>query len=67
MALLLEAVKGTREAFYEYDIPGHYEPLSDYVNLPDWDEKAGLPRDALSSQGSTCSRHKEKETGNGED
>jgi|SRR6516165_1177339 len=32
--------------------------------LSDWDEKAGLPRDALSSQGSTCSRHKEKETGN---
>src|SRR6516165_12196048 len=29
-----------------------------------WDEKAGLPRDAIRSQCSTCSRHKEKETGN---
>ena len=28
-----------------------------------WDEKAGLQRDAIRSQGSTCSRHKEKETG----
>jgi hypothetical protein len=28
-----------------------------------WDEKAGLPRDAIRSQGSTCSRHNEKETG----
>src|SRR3974377_2471551 len=32
-----------------------------------WDEKAGLPRDAIRSQCSTCSRHKEKETGNAED
>jgi hypothetical protein len=31
------------------------------------DEKAGLPRDAIRSQCSTCSRHKEKETGNAED
>jgi hypothetical protein len=29
-----------------------------------WDEKAGLPRDAIRSQCSTCSRHNEKETGN---
>jgi hypothetical protein len=28
-----------------------------------WDEKAGLQRDAIRSQCSTCSRHKEKETG----
>ncbi len=28
-----------------------------------WDEKAGLQRDAMRSQSSTCSRHKEKETG----
>jgi hypothetical protein len=28
-----------------------------------WDEKAGLRRDAIRSQCSTCSRHKEKETG----
>ena len=28
-----------------------------------WDEKAGLPRDAIRSQCSTCSRHNEKETG----
>jgi hypothetical protein len=28
-----------------------------------WNEKAGLPRDAIRSQCSTCSRHKEKETG----
>ena len=27
-----------------------------------WDEKAGLQRDAIRSQCSTCSRHKEKET-----
>ena len=32
-----------------------------------WDEKAGLLRDAIRSQCSTCSRHKEKETGNAED
>jgi hypothetical protein len=31
-----------------------------------WDEKAGLQRDAISSQCSTCSRHK-KETGDEED
>jgi hypothetical protein len=31
------------------------------------DEKAGLPRDAIRSQCSTCSRHNEKETGNEED
>jgi hypothetical protein len=31
-----------------------------------WDEKAGLQRDAIRSQCSTCSRHK-KETGNEED
>ena len=29
-------------------------------------EKAGLPRDAIRSQCSTCSKHKEKEIGNGE-
>jgi hypothetical protein len=29
-----------------------------------WNEKAGLPRDAIRSQCSTCSRHNEKETGN---
>jgi hypothetical protein len=28
-----------------------------------WDEKTGLQRDAIRSQCSTCSRHKEKETG----
>jgi hypothetical protein len=28
-----------------------------------WDEKAGLRRDAIRSQCSTCSRHKERETG----
>ena len=32
-----------------------------------WDEKAGLPRDAIRSQCSTCSKHNEKETGNAED
>jgi hypothetical protein len=32
-----------------------------------WNEKAGLPRDAIRSQCSTCSKHKEKETGNAED
>ncbi len=32
-----------------------------------WDEKAGLPRDAIRSQCSTCSRHNEKETGDEED
>jgi hypothetical protein len=32
-----------------------------------WDEKAGLPRDAIRSQGSTRSWRKEKETGNEED
>src|ERR1700722_9455763 len=28
-----------------------------------WDEKTGLQRDAIRSQCSACSRHKEKETG----
>jgi hypothetical protein len=32
-----------------------------------WDEKAGLQRDAIRSQCSTCSRHKEKETGDAEE
>jgi len=32
-----------------------------------WDEKAGLPRDAIRSQCSTCSKHNEKETGNARD
>ena len=32
-----------------------------------WDEKAGLPRDAIRSQCSTCLKHKEKETGNARD
>ena len=32
-----------------------------------WDEKAGLQRDAIRSQCSTCSRHNEKETGDEED
>jgi hypothetical protein len=35
-------------------------------DLSDW-EKAGLPRDAIRSQCSTCSKHNEKETGNAED
>jgi hypothetical protein len=33
------------------------------TRLHRWDEKAGLQRDAIRSQCSTCSRHKEKETG----
>jgi hypothetical protein len=41
--------------------------LSEKGDLPDWDEKAGLPRDAIRSQCSTCSKHNEKETGNAED
>jgi hypothetical protein len=32
-----------------------------------WDDKAGLRRDAIRSQCSTCSKHKEKETGYEED
>jgi hypothetical protein len=32
-----------------------------------WDEKAGLPRDAIRSQGSTRSWRKERETGDEED
>jgi hypothetical protein len=34
-----------------------------FIELIRWDEKAGLQRDAIRSQCSTCSRHKEKETG----
>jgi hypothetical protein len=34
-----------------------------FIELHRWDEKAGLQRDAIRSQCSTCSRHKEKETG----
>jgi hypothetical protein len=34
-----------------------------YIPFIRWDEKAGLQRDAIRSQCSTCSRHKEKETG----
>jgi|ERR1700722_12462056 len=37
-----------------------------FIELTRWDEKAGLQRDAIRSQCSTCSRHK-KETGNEED
>jgi hypothetical protein len=29
-----------------------------------WDEQAGIPRDAIRSECSTCLKHKEKETGN---
>jgi hypothetical protein len=36
---------------------------STFIELIRWDEKAGLQRDAIRSQCSTCSRHKEKETG----
>jgi hypothetical protein len=36
---------------------------SPFIELHRWDEKAGLQRDAIRSQCSTCSRHKEKETG----
>ena len=46
---------------------GDRSPQLPVLPFPRWDEKAGLPRDALSSQCSTCSRHKEKETGNAED
>jgi hypothetical protein len=31
------------------------------------EEKTGLPRDAIRSQCSTCSKHNEKETGNEKD
>jgi hypothetical protein len=37
------------------------------MRLTRWDEKAGLQRDAIRSQCSTCSRHKEKETGDAEE
>src|SRR5229473_2060633 len=36
------------------------KPITPFLR---WDEKAGLRRDAIRSQCSTCSRHKEKETG----
>jgi hypothetical protein len=39
---------------------GPYIPITPFHR---WDEKAGLQRDAIRSQRSTCSRHKEKETG----
>jgi hypothetical protein len=39
-------------------------PISAFLR---WDEKAGLHRDAIRSQGSTRSRRKEKETGDEED
>ncbi|HEY2119932.1 MAG TPA: transglutaminase domain-containing protein [Candidatus Acidoferrum sp.] len=39
----------------------------EFDHYTDWDEKAGLPRDAIRSQCSTCSKHNEKETGNAED
>jgi hypothetical protein len=38
-----------------------------FIELHRWDEKAGLQRDAIRSQCSTCSRHKEKETGYAKD
>src|SRR5713226_6559648 len=38
-----------------------------FSGITRWDEKAGLPRDAIRSQCSTCSRHNEKETGNEKD
>ena len=43
------------------------EPESTCSAFTRWDEKAGLPRDAIRSQCSTCSKHQEKETGNAED
>jgi hypothetical protein len=37
-----------------------------FIELTRWDEKAGLPRDAISSQCSTRSWRNEKETGDEE-
>src|SRR6516225_5073819 len=50
---------------FSLDIPFNRTfPVSPFIR---WDEKAGLPRDAIRSQCSTCSKHNEKETGNAED
>jgi hypothetical protein len=40
-----------------------FKVVTGFFILLRWDEKAGLLRDAIRSQCSTCSRHKEKETG----
>jgi hypothetical protein len=39
---------------------------SPFVELIRWDEKAGLRGMRYAPSGSTCSRHREKETGNAE-
>src|SRR5712675_413651 len=55
-----------RSAFWRRNVNMVHFPLGGPIprsGLLRWDEKAGLQRDAIRSQGSTCSRHKEKETG----
>jgi hypothetical protein len=47
----------------EVDFGGGPVPIFPISGLTRWDEKAGLPRDAIRSQCSTCSRHNENETG----
>src|SRR5258708_39928390 len=44
-------------------VPLRMPPSATFALLPRWNEKAGLLRDAIRSQSSTCSRHKRKETG----
>ena len=45
------------------EIKTYFKGAPFYNAFHRWDEKAGLRRDAIRSQCSTCSRHKEKETG----
>ena len=65
--ILLEAIPGFSVGVSVRNYWGARELLVNTAALPRWDEKAGLLRDAIRSQCSTCSRHKEKETGNAED
>jgi len=57
----------TKYALHDRDTPVFRPILCGPGVIDRWDEKAGLPRDAIRSQCSTCSKHNEKETGDEED